>query len=482
MSKLHFLPFSLLFACSEYNVTESKDAEVGVNPVIEVSPAALSFVDAEVGAPEEDLFTITNAGGADLNVSSLELIGSEAFSFTQLGNPILTPGQSSDVYVTYAPTLEGAEDEGSIIITSNDPDSPMVEVPLNGVAAQDLPVLQIDPLVMDLGNQGVGSVTTGTFLLESVGELPVTLNTFYLTGSQFSIMPNESWPLTLAPGENTTVTVTFEPDTTGTFSEVFTVDCDEPAVDPTATINGEATGSAPVADCYVDPAALEPNTGQEATWYGIDSYDPTGAAITDYDWTLISKPAGSQVSMPAGSSANRSRFSPDLAGDYIGQLIVTNEFGIESAPCQTTLVGVPGQDLWVQMSWTEAGDDMDLHMTYNGGAYNSSNDCYFANCKSLSMPLDWGVVGDTTDNPLLDLDDISGIGPENINMESPSNGTYTVVVHDYPSSSFTGGNDVTVTIFLGGAQVWTGTKTISGEDTFTEFAEINYPSATVTPL
>ena len=127
-----------------------------------------------------------------------------------------------------------------------------------------------------MGNQGIGSVTTGTFQLESVGALPVTLTTFYLTGNQFSIMPSESWPITLAPGEITTVEATFAPDTTGTFSEVFTVDCEEPAVDPTATINGEATGSAPVADCYVDPASVEPNTGQEATWYGIDSYDPTG--------------------------------------------------------------------------------------------------------------------------------------------------------------------------------------------------------------
>ena len=143
MRTLNLLPITILLACSEYNVTESKEAEVGVNPIIEVSPAALSFMDAEVGAPEEDLFN-TNVGGADLNVSSLQLVGSEAFSFTQLGNPILTPGQSSDVYVTYAPTVDGAEDEGAIIINSNDPDTPMVEVPLNGAVAQSLPVLQIN--------------------------------------------------------------------------------------------------------------------------------------------------------------------------------------------------------------------------------------------------------------------------------------------------------------------------------------------------
>ena len=80
-----------LVCLQQYNVTESKESEVGVAPIIDVSPSSLSFVDAEVGAPEEDLFTITNVGSSDLNVSNVELVGSEAFSFTQLGNPILTP-------------------------------------------------------------------------------------------------------------------------------------------------------------------------------------------------------------------------------------------------------------------------------------------------------------------------------------------------------------------------------------------------------
>jgi hypothetical protein len=184
--------------------------------------------------------------------------------------------------------------------------------------------------------------------------------------------------------------------------------------------------------------------------------------------------------MPFGSSANRGGFAPDLAGDYIGQLVVTNEFGVSSEPCEATLEAIPGQGLWVQMSWTYSGDDMDLHLLYNNGSYNSNNDCYYANCPGGGP--DWGQSGNTSDNPSLDQDDIGGVGPENTTIQTPYSGTYTVVVHDYPGSAFQSGNDVTVAIFLGGVQVWSDTRTISGEDTYTHFAEISYPSMTVTPL
>jgi hypothetical protein len=482
MEKISILLCAGLFACSEYELKEQEEAEVGVYPTIEVTPSALSFMQADVGSPEEDLFTISNVGSTNLNVSDLQLMGSSTFSFTQLSNPILGPGTSQDVYVIYAPTTEGVDDTGSIMISSNDPDNPMVEVPLNGFAEiPGTPSLEIDPIVMDLGNNSVGSAATGVFTLSSVGDVPVTVNSFDLTGTPtpFTASYGEAWPLVLSPGESTTVNVSFIPTSSGSFSELFSVDCDDPAIDPTASVIASAGDTLPIADCYVDPASVQPNTGSTATWYGNGSYDDSGAAITSYNWTLVSKPAGSQAYMPSGT-ANRTGFAPDLAGDYVGQLVVTNEYGVTSEPCETTLVAVPGQNLWVQMSWTTPGDDMDLHMTINNGAYESTDDCYYGNCTWITP--DWGVIGSATDDPSLDQDDILGTGPENITMQNPSSATYTVVVHDYPSSVVTGGNDVTVVIFLGGVQVWSDTRTISGEGTYTPFAEINYPAATVTPL
>lgn len=480
MSGNQYLLFSLFIGCSDYELKEQAEAESGVYPEIVVTPPSLSFTEVEVGSSHSEFLTITNVGSAELMVTDLEVLGSLRFSFTELSEHRLPAGTSQDLLVTYSPTEADSEDVGSLLVSSNDLENPMVEVPLQGdVQAVSMPILQINPISLDLGNLPVGDTTSGTFSLESVGEAPVTLNSLSLTGTVFTAHPTESWPLTLEPGASTLVDVDFIPTQEASFTETLTVHCEEPASDPSATIVASSQATDPVAVCSVDPTQIQPNSSAAATWIGSGSYDSTGVAIVDYDWTLVSKPAGSNVIMPPGS-ADRSGFQPDLAGEYIGRLVVTNEYGVESEPCETILEGVPGQGFWVQMSWASPGDDMDLHLTLNNGTYNSSDDCYYSNCTSGG--LDWGVAGNTSDNPSLDMDDIFGTGPENITIQSPASGVYTVVVHDHTSQHFPGANNVTVDIFIGGSLVWTDTRAISGEDVFTPFAEIMLPAGLINSL
>jgi hypothetical protein len=233
----------------------------------------------------------------------------------------------------------------------------------------------------------------------------------------------------------------------------------------------------PIAMCEVSPNPVEPPF-QVATWDGSGSYDPEGHDIVDYSWALISSPSGSSVRMPTGSSATRGGFEPDLAGDYIGQLVVTTDDGRRSEPCQVTLQSIPAEDLWVEMFWQHSGDDMDLHLVAPGGTLDSGTDCYFANCTG---GLAWGASG-TSDDPYLDLDDISGTGPENINIAAPQTGTFTVYVHDYPGSYYNSANEVTVRVYINGSKLYDQTKSISGEDSYTPFASVNWSTGSVTPL
>jgi len=149
--------------------------------------------------------------------------------------------------------------------------------------------------------------------------------------------------------------------------------------------------------------------------------------------------------------------------------------------------GVDGsipQGLLIQITWAQSGDDMDLHLLApNGTLEDQLTDCYYATCTWGN--LDWGVQGVTTDDPSLDLDDISGTGPEIISLEEPTAGTYTITVHDYPGSVYSGANDVTLTVYIGGGVVFVDTRSISGEDTYTPFAEVIYfgsGAPTVNPL
>ena len=252
------------------------------------------------------------------------------------------------------------------------------------------------------------------------------------------------------------------------------IETGEPEVEPPPP-------DAPIAVCSVTPDKVRPII-ESASWIGVDSYDPADLPIT-YSWRLVDRPIGSASVMPSGSTSDRHGFSTDLAGDYVAELVVTNSEGVSSPPCEAILTAEPVEALWVEMFWESSGDDMDLHLLAPGGSIETDSDCYYANCASTwGEGLDWGVTGETTDNPSLDLDDISLTGPENINIESPENATYKVLVHDFPGSVFTAGNPVTINIYLDGALQWSDTRVIAGEDTYTEFAEIDVAAGTITSL
>lgn len=244
----------------------------------------------------------------------------------------------------------------------------------------------------------------------------------------------------------------------------------------------EEPADGPVAVCSVSPNPVTPPF-EAATWDGSGSYSDD-SEIVDYKWALSDKPSGSAVNMPTGG-ARRSGFVPDLAGDYVGRLTVTDANG-ETDSCTVTLESVPAQNLWIEMFWVERHDDMDLHLIAPGGRLETNTDCYFANC--VDGRLNWGGNG-RDDDPSLDLDDIEETGPENINITEPEAGTYKVIVHDYDHTffgafpdDFTGRNDVTVNIYIDGALEWSDTRTITGNGSYTEFAQIDWTTGTVSGL
>jgi len=475
----HFLVPTLLVlstGCSDYGINESKD-ETFYGPTIQVEPSELTFAQATLEEPETLLFTISNVGNALLEIDSMELLGSSTYSFTAVEFPDgLPPEESVDIAVTYTPEDAGVLENGSVYIWNNDPLNATAEVKLLGQL--DMPFLSITPNPLDFGAISIEDTATGTFTLASAGQVPVTLNSYEISGTMYSAVESDVWPITLDPGSETLLDVTFEPTVGGVYAETLTVTVEEPGYETTAQLLGEGLEAEPIAVCSVDPTEIAPNSGT-VTWLGSSSYDAAGYSIIDYKWNLMTRPGGSTASLPSGG-ADRSGFQPDLAGEYIARLVVTNELGMDSEPCFATLTATPEEDLWVQMYWAQPGDDMDLHLLRPGGTLQSDDDCYYANCTNNQR--DWGIPGDTSDNPSLDLDDISGTGPENINIQSPETGTFTIVVHDHTSNNYPGDNDVTVVIFAGGYQVWTDTRTITGEDTYTEFAEIEWPSGVVTPL
>lgn len=99
-------------------------------PDITVAPNSVNFGQVVVGNSAETSVTVSNTGTESLTVNTL----STAAPFSVV-NPItpftVNPGASQVVTVRFSPTAQGVQ-SGTLDMASNDPDEPLVSVPLTG--------------------------------------------------------------------------------------------------------------------------------------------------------------------------------------------------------------------------------------------------------------------------------------------------------------------------------------------------------------
>jgi hypothetical protein len=185
---------------------------MGVQPQISVAPASVSFGTVTVGQTSSQTVTLTNAGGANLNITQLTGPGT-GFSLNGLALPLaLGPGKSTAFTVSFTPT-SGASSAGSLMLVSNAPTSPTA-IPLSGTGSAQ--VLQLTPSTTSLsfGSQTLNASATQSVTLTNTGNSAVSISQVNVTGSGFTL--NGSAPIvTLSAGQAASFSVTFTPTVAG---------------------------------------------------------------------------------------------------------------------------------------------------------------------------------------------------------------------------------------------------------------------------
>ncbi len=208
--------------------------------------------------------------------------------------------------------------------------------------------------------------------------------------------------------------------------------------------------------------------------------EEANGVVGTYQWLVVERPDGS-TAQPVDRFFNPARpadggpadveatpdalFFVDLAGDFVLELWVEDLEGGPDVVKRVHIVAVPAADFHVQLVWHTPGDpdetdgegtDIDLHLRHpRGHAWAVAPlDCYFANGEP-----DWGPLGPES-NPTLDIDDVNGAGPENMNLDRPEDTLalghpYCVGVHAFRLENFIAGGtwgptDATVRVYLGG--------------------------------
>ena len=245
--------------------------------------------------------------------------------------------------------------------------------------------------------------------------------------------------------------------------------------------NGSDLPCGPVVTC---PAPQSVPAGTTATMTATVS---GGTPPLTYNWVVVSGPTPYTL---GSSTSTTATLNSTIVGVYSLQFTATDSMG-RTGSCTTQVTMAP-HGLRIELRWDSLGD-MDLHLINPSATswFTAPNDCYFAD-----RTPEWDVIGFLPDNPGLDIDNTTSLGPENIRIDQPVIGeVYTIGVHYWASNGGPSPENNHVAIYCGDTSttpVTTLTRAINGvnggsstTNDFWRVATVQFTTAStciVTPL
>jgi Abnormal spindle-like microcephaly-assoc'd, ASPM-SPD-2-Hydin len=212
-------------------------------------PASASFPNVVVGSSNSQTITLTNSESANITISQATVSGA-GFSSTGLTLPAtMAAGQSASFNVVFTPTSATAS-TGSIALASTATNSSLA-ISLSGTASTPTYQLSLSPANFSFGNVFLGIDEAQDLLLTNTGNSTVNVSSASASGQGFALS-GLSGPMSLAPGQFTTLTINFTPTVAGNVASAVTVTSNA-TQSPSSLISG--TGTTPSVTLSWDPSA-----------------------------------------------------------------------------------------------------------------------------------------------------------------------------------------------------------------------------------
>ncbi|MCB9741605.1 MAG: choice-of-anchor D domain-containing protein [Alphaproteobacteria bacterium] len=486
----------VLFALLPLAVACNGDTEIQqLWPELTISPEEVDFEEVVVDYTETFTFEIINTGRAPLTVESISFRDHpNVYSVDQTSFQLgwRDDDNRAELTLSFTPPTYLEYDDVMVITSSAQSTSDqeagnehITEIPIAGFGGDGpTPDIQADCATMDFGEVIPPSTSVLTCVVYNTGDGDLLIEDVVQSGSgDFTLVANPSGQ-TISPGGNYAIVVLYAPPLPSEPEEeigdngsltLFSNDPDDPEVLITLLANGGGDFEYPVA---IIDGPRDPSPPDTITLDGSDSYDPNGYAIVEYTWALIETPRGPTATEPADNLEETSdAFADlylDLAGTYEVQLQVKNEFGVTSAPAVYRVDAIPADDIHVELIWDTHQADLDLHMLADTGAtlFDRPDDVCWCNPHP-----NWGDSLTDADDPRLDIDDVAGSGPENINITEPADGEYPVRVHYFDDNN-DGAVTATVIFYLNGVEEERYSRVLDRNDIW-EVGTIRWPDAVV---
>lgn len=299
--------------------------------------------------------------------------------------------------------------------------------------------------------------------LTNKGDAVLNITAMNVVGSPLFILPEPlPLPFRLVPEQHVELPVELTPDDLMPEQAVLQISTDQPGAPPVEvrlqSDHKETGGETPclrVAPARADFGAVRRgdvghrnvdliSCGRASvTVLRIDRGQGFLGALSEH-FDIANRPVLPAVIPPGGHISLDLTYAPGRAGLESGFWDVrSNDPATPQARIDVTaLAAAPELEdvgLHIRVSWDTDLTDVDTHvLAPNGQMWSCNGDCYFSNPNP-----NWGDPNRWEDDPFLDVDDVDGFGPENVNIQEPANGTYRVVIHYWDTH---GGNPPNTTV------------------------------------
>ncbi|MGC2537728.1 MAG: choice-of-anchor D domain-containing protein, partial [Candidatus Sulfotelmatobacter sp.] len=354
------------------------------------NPTSLSLGNVQVGTNQTQTETLTNSGGANLTISQATVTGT-GFSYTGLGLPLtLAPNQSTTFGVAFAPTSAGMSN-GSLSITTSG-SSTSFAIALSGTGVTPA-TLSATPASLTFTNVQVGQSSTQTETVQNTGASNAQISQVAASGTGFSIS-GITTPVTLTPGQSASFSLTFAPQSAGSFSGSVPITSNATNSTLSITLSGSAIaqsqGTLSISPVNVGNVTVGTSGTQTGTLsatgasVSVSSVSLSGTNPSEFSISGLSFPVTVTTSQPVSFTVN---FTPGATGAASASASFAGNGSNSPSTATLTGTGTAAPVHTVSLSWTASTSSSITSYNVYRAVYGTTSCGSYSNIGSTSSSI-----------------------------------------------------------------------------------------------
>lgn len=205
---------------------------------------ALTFSALTTSSTTAQTAVVQNNGSSTVEISSISVTGTNSSNFYLTNNLCgakISPGQSCTVDVTFSSSAAGSFD-AYLTVQSNATIGSIAQTELIGTATVPVPKAVFSASSLSFGSVKANSSSTSSVTLTNSGTAALTIDTLSITGSNANFFTDSTTcGSSLAISASCTISVTFAPIVTGSYSATLNVPNDDSTAMQDVTLTATAT-------------------------------------------------------------------------------------------------------------------------------------------------------------------------------------------------------------------------------------------------